>query len=69
VGKSKREPAPKIRERLKDEQVAVASACAVDRTHIGHILAGRRKPSVQVARKISVYLGETVDDVLGALGI
>lgn len=42
-----------IRERGGQQQTELASAAGIDRAYLAHIEAGRRQPSVVVARRLA----------------
>ena len=40
---------------------AIANSAGVDLSHVSHIMAGNRTPSLLVARKIAQHLGVSLD--------
>jgi transcriptional regulator with XRE-family HTH domain len=50
---------------LSQEQLA--SACDIDRSHIGFIEQGRRKPTLSTLYKIARSLGMTLEELLKSL--
>ena len=60
-------PTPPTNEQIKITELAQSVGC--DRSHISMILRGKRQPSFPLAKRISVELGVTLDELYDKLQV